>query len=830
MAKTKAVGIDLGTTYSAMSYMDEAGKSKLIPNGEGDLVTPSVVLFEDDATIVGKEAKKVSVVKSDRVAICVKRDMGKPAYSKPIRGKFLPPEVIQSYILTKLRTDVAKSIGPDFQAIITVPAFFDEPRRKATYDAGEMAGLKVLDILNEPTAAALAFGESLGYLTKFGAPRERMNVVVYDLGGGTFDVTIIDMQAGDLRTICTDGDVQLGGHDWDLRLVDHFAEGFMKVHGEDPRTNPASMQRLLADAEETKLTLSARQSRKVKVVHNGKTADVETTREEFERRTADLLERTRFTTRNLLSTAGLQWKDIGRILVTGGSTRMPQVGKMLRELSGIEPDQTVNPDEAVARGAAIYANYLMAAKGETGHAPTFDVTNVNAHSLGVEGIDPQTMRKVNTILIPRNSPLPAKRTEQCMTQTLDQRTVVVQVLEGESSNPGECTPIGRTVIRDLPPNLPQGWPVVLTYEYGVNGRLTVNAKVQGTNREVKLELERDASMSRDRLAAWKRNIAQGGGLDAFDLAIQQELDQLKPTGPAGVMGGYATQLPSIPQTPSAPAVPVVPTLTGPRPGGLPTAHALPGQQSGAVPAYPGAVPTYPGSGASPAPLAVPTAYGQVPQTGPSASGVGLAPGASGSLPRLNSALLHGPGMSGIHSGVPTVGGTSPSGIGQGALGVPTVPTVPGAAPQLTLVGAGVPSLATGMGHPGAVPSGAMPQGMASAPRPGVAAGPLGMPGTSVGGSSSAPRPAIPPAAGSSVANQRRKPAASSTGTDLILYIIAITLGIMLGYYLLVFLVPSANFLNLSLPGVPPAVEASSAAGTTAPTTGTALPGSTAAPK
>ena len=182
---------------------------------------------------------------------------------------------------------------------------------------------------------------------------------------------------------------------------------------------------------------------------------------------------------------------------------------MLKELTGLSPDHTVNPDEAVARGAAIYAGYLLASKGEGGHKPTFDVTNVNAHSLGVEGTDPQTRRKRNTILIPRNTKLPAKKTEQCMTAQVGQKTVVVQVLEGESLEPEHCTPIGRTVIRDLPPNIPQGWPVDVTYEYGVNGRLGVHALVKGTDREVRLELEREESLSPDRMSAWKNTIAKG---------------------------------------------------------------------------------------------------------------------------------------------------------------------------------------------------------------------------------------------------------------------------------------------------------------------------------
>lgn len=620
MAKSKAVGIDLGTTYSAMAYVNEANHSALIPNDQGDLLTPSVVLFEDKSIVVGKEAKKVAVLHPDRVATCVKRDMGKPIYSRPIRGKYLPPEVIQSYILKKLRDDIARTAGQDFRAIITVPAYFDENRRKATYQAGEMAGLKILDIVNEPTAAALAYGEDMGYLTRFGAPRQRMNVIVYDLGGGTFDVTLIDMQAGDLRTVCTDGDVQLGGFDWDMRLVDFMAEQFLKEHKVDPRQSPEGLQRMLLAAEDGKHTLSARGKASIHLVHDGKACDVAITREQFEERTADLLERTRYTTRQLLVTAGLEWKDINKIFLTGGSTRMPMVVKMLKELSGIEPDMTVNPDEAVARGAAVYANYLLATKGETGHAPTFDVTNVNAHSLGVEGIDPRTMRKRNKILIKRNTPLPSKKIEEFITKEINQESVVVQVLEGESLDPAECTAVGRTVIRGLPPNLPQGWPVEVTYEYGVNGRLNVRAKVRGTDKEVKLELERDDSMSADRVNRWKRHVTAAAGLDAFDMAIQQELDSLKQRAPAGGQAA-ATIAMARPQVPAAsplpgaaaapwagsPASASVGAATMAAPGGIPpSAPPIPpgSPRPGAAPA---AATVVPGPAALPAAPAAPPA-------------------------------------------------------------------------------------------------------------------------------------------------------------------------------------------------------------------------------
>lgn len=593
MAKTRAAGIDLGTTFCAMATVDERHRSQLVLNAEGDLLTPSVVLFADREVTVGKEARKVSVMHADRVAICVKRDMGKPVYSRPIRGQYLPPEVIQSYILKKLKEDLQRQLGAEFQAIITVPAYFDEPRRKATYQAGEMAGLKVLDILNEPTAAALAFGEVEGYLTRFGAPKDRMRVVVYDLGGGTFDVTLIDMQPGHLRTICTDGDVQLGGHDWDMRLVEYFARQFQQQHGGDLLQDPAAMQRLLLLAEEAKHTLSARQKATVTVAHGGKSLEVTVTRQQFEDMTADLLERTRHTTRQLLATAGLQWKDVQRVLLTGGSTRMPMVQRMLRELTGIEPDLTVSPDEAVARGAALYAYYLLASRGETGHRPTFDITNVNAHSLGIEGIDPKTGRRRNQILIPRNTALPARQTTECVTHESGQSSVVIQVLEGESLNPDECSAIGRTVIRDLPVRLPKGWPIEVTYEYGVNGRLSVRAKVRGTDKEVHLELERDESLSNDRLLRWKKVVDEGGGLDAFELAVQDELDQLQRRGrpqdmlpalggaaPAGKQGGTAASrgaqpgaVPGAARPPAAivkPKPPAPGTAAGPVPTMAPT--------------------------------------------------------------------------------------------------------------------------------------------------------------------------------------------------------------------------------------------------------------------
>ena len=524
MSRSRAVGIDLGTTYSAVSWLQESGKTAMIPNSEGDILTPSVVLFEDQEVVVGKEAKKAGPLKPARYAECVKRDMGSPVYSRAICDEYLPPEVIQAWVLKKLKGDIVRALGPDFFAVITVPAFFDEPRRKATADAGNMAALPVLDVVNEPTAAALAFGEELGYLSATGDVRGPLKVLVYDLGGGTFDVTILDMRPGDLRTVATDGDVRLGGRDWDLRLADHAAEAFIQEHREDPRTNPASLQRLLIEVEEAKRTLSARQNATIRVDHAGSSTTVKVTRERFEELTGDLLQRTAYTTRQVLTTAGLSWKDVNRVLLVGGATRMPMVGRMLEQLSGIKPDLKVHPDEAVARGAAIYAGYLLATQPNSAKPPAFTVTNVNSHSLGIEGLDSKTMRKRNVIVIPRNTPLPARVKERFVTKTENQRSIVVQVLEGESATPSECTPIGRTSLRDLPPGLPASWPVEITYEYETNGRLNVSAVVPGTNRDVKLQLEREGSLSDERLARWKQVVSNEGGLDLFAEIIAEELN------------------------------------------------------------------------------------------------------------------------------------------------------------------------------------------------------------------------------------------------------------------------------------------------------------------
>jgi molecular chaperone DnaK len=521
MAPERPIGIDLGTTFSAAAWVDESGHSNMIRNAEGELLTPSVVLFGENGVAVGKDARTAISAQPDLVVEWAKRDMGQPFYSRPVGGRNFPPEVIQACILRKLKQDIVQTVGSVDRVVITVPAYFDEPRRKATADVGTMAGLKVLDIVNEPTAAALAFGESLGYLSPEMAPQREETLFVFDLGGGTFDATLLRLGPNHIETIATDGDVQLGGHDWDLRMAEYVADQFQKAHGHDPRQSLADLNRVLAAAIEAKHTLSSRSRAIVRIELDDFTLETPIARTQFEEMTADLLERTAYTSRQLLVAANMEWKDVTRLLLVGGSTRMPMVVDMLRQMSGMEPDHTVNPDEAVARGAALYAAYLLAKESRSGGEGGLTITNVNSHSLGVEGIAPETLRKTNVVLIPRNSPLPAKVSERFATQSENQRSIAIQVLEGESSLPSACTLIGRMVIRDLPEGLPKNWPVEVVFEYGTNGRLKVEAVVPGTQKAATLELERAVGMSSERLAQWEGPIGEAAGLDAFGLVTER---------------------------------------------------------------------------------------------------------------------------------------------------------------------------------------------------------------------------------------------------------------------------------------------------------------------
>jgi len=497
------VGIDLGTTYSVVAALDRSGKPETIPNRQGDLSTPSVVLIDDDGPIVGKEAQRLALLAPDRVAECPKRDMGLPHYHRLVAGRQVSPQVISAIILKRLRADAARQVGPIHRVVVTVPAYFDHTRREATCEAVRLAGMEVVDLLNEPTAAALAYGFREGFLNAAGTLAGRktiregvMTLVVYDLGGGTFDVTVMQIRDRQFKTVVTDGDVRLGGRDWDQRIVDHAAARFLAERpGDDPRADPLTLQTLYKEAEAAKRTLSERSKTQLVYSHQGRQMGLCLSRAEFEALSADLLERTRVTTKLVLNEAGLEWQDVDKLLLSGGSSRMPQVAQMLRELSGLEPDKSMSPDEAVAHGAALYHGILRSERnGDSSTAwPATKVVNVNAHSLGLVTRARSTKQLFNSILIPRNTPLPHSGSQVFRTATTGQPRIVIRIVEGEAPDPADCIPLGRYTIEPLPPGLPVGTAVRLDYSYDPSGRIQVRSKVDAPSLQSEVQIARRGS-------------------------------------------------------------------------------------------------------------------------------------------------------------------------------------------------------------------------------------------------------------------------------------------------------------------------------------------------
>lgn len=500
-----AVGIDLGTTYTVAARLDDVDRPQTLVNAEGERLTPSVVLLEDGEIVVGREAVKAIGTHIERVAECAKREVGERMFHKSLGGRRYPPETLEAWILNKIRLDTHDQLGEYHKVVITVPAYFDEVRRKATQDAGYIAGFEVLDIINEPTAAAVAFGFQQGYLSVKGVSTVPRRILVYDLGGGTFDVTVMELQRKNFVMLATDGDVHLGGRDWDQRLVDCVAEEFIRQHAVDPREDPSTEGLLLRECEEAKRTLSARLRVNLCCRYQDQVVNKEVTRAEFEDMTLDLLDRTAFTTRQTLHAAGLQWSDMDRILLVGGSTRMPGVPRMLKDLSGMEPDRSVSPDEAVAHGAALHAGLQL--DRSQGRVPQFRVKNVNSHSLGVVASNPQTKELINAVLIPRNTGLPAEERRVFRTQKEGQRSVLVRIVEGEATDPNHCSQIGKCSIRDLPPALAKNTPIEVGFRYLENGRLKVRVKVAGTGKLLHHEIMRDNSLTREQLHGWRKYIS-----------------------------------------------------------------------------------------------------------------------------------------------------------------------------------------------------------------------------------------------------------------------------------------------------------------------------------
>jgi molecular chaperone DnaK len=483
------VGIDLGTTVSVIAQLKPDGSTHTIDNSDGNPLTPSVVYLDGNTALVGESAKSAAAIDSSRAAMFIKRDMGGSSYCRTVGGRQFRPETLSAIILRKLKQDAEKRIGPISRAVITVPAFFDDTRRKATEDAGRIAGLEVLDIINEPTAAALAYavkshGEG-GSSPFLDIPGGEMTAVVYDLGGGTFDVTVVRLRAKHFETIATDGEVQLGGKDWDDKIVEHLAAEFEKQFHVNPLADGQRRDALGAIAEKCKILLSKLQNAPVEVSYQGHSLTAKVSRKQFEDITVGLLTRTRLLIESVVTRqAELDWSEIDRVLLVGGSTRMPMVRAMLHEVTGQEPDGSLHADQVVAQGAAIHAG-IVAAKAEEGELEIADdlkeeyrqveELNVNSHSLGIQAVDRRTGRAVNAVLIRKNTHIPFAASKVFPLRFPGATSVRVRVLEGEAREAANNIQIGECRIQDLPGGLPKGAPIQVRLAYNASGRVSVMA-------------------------------------------------------------------------------------------------------------------------------------------------------------------------------------------------------------------------------------------------------------------------------------------------------------------------------------------------------------------
>lgn len=508
-APRKAVGIDLGTTFSAIAHIDAYGKPQIIPNAESERITPSVILFDGQQAVVGSMAKQNAVAEPEKIVDFVKREMGKSKaqFHRDFSTKIYSAEELSALIIKKLKNDAEKYLGEAVtDAVITVPAYFNDAERTATLHAGQLAGLNVLQVINEPTAAALAYG-----LDKLDRDQ---TVFVFDLGGGTFDVTIMRIEGHHIRMLASNGDHRLGGKDWDDLIVNWIAEEFDKAHGENPLLDLQSYQDLYTRALTAKVQLTSRP--KTTIVHSyaGKSVKLELSREDFEKNARPLIEKCKAICEIVMQESGMSWSQIDRILLTGGMTRMPSVREMISSLAPTVPvAEDVSPDEAVAIGAAVQGVLSLLHEedrvgvralssevrdkfsSDDGHL--IRVTNITTHTLGVVLWDDSRVEEYVFPMIRKMTPVPVQTKNSFGTAKANMKNAIVRVVEGESTVPGECTPLGICDI-ELPPFLPKGSPIELTYSYNENQVLDVVVEAYG--RQNRVSIARNTGLSEGEIA------------------------------------------------------------------------------------------------------------------------------------------------------------------------------------------------------------------------------------------------------------------------------------------------------------------------------------------
>jgi molecular chaperone DnaK (HSP70) len=528
-------GIDLGTTHSCIARIDDVGRPAVLRNMEGTDTTPSVVYFESaDNVVVGAPAKDTAVLFPDLVVSLIKRDMGHEV-PRELHERDYSPEEISAFILRKLVADATATTGEEVHdVVVTVPAYFGAAERDATRKAGRIAGLNVIDIISEPIAAAITYGvlNPVTAAEDDGDGSADRTILVYDLGGGTFDTTVITLRGGDISVVCTDGDHELGGADWDARLVEYLAERFAEEHPDvgDPLDDKHTEQQLRHDAEETKKALSLRTRHVVRVMHEGRVATVELTRDKFEEITKDLLDRTiEITGRTLATAAGKGVSDYDDLVLVGGSTKMPAVQRRLADELALSP-RLQDPDLAVAKGAALYAfeeTYRqLLAKGEADKALDLatraglseteqermaarQITTVASRAFGVIALDPDTEQEHVVHLVHANDALPRGKTREFGTIEEDQTIVKIIVVEqagsAESTEVAHNTPIADGELK-IPPGKPAGWPIEVTFALDTSGLLHVTAVEKETAEELTLEV-RVGGMSEDEVHRSRTDLA-----------------------------------------------------------------------------------------------------------------------------------------------------------------------------------------------------------------------------------------------------------------------------------------------------------------------------------